>query len=70
MAELLVPGGLLAGFFFFGDGERGPPYPLASQAELDTLLAAAFERREDLAVEDSIPVFAKRERWQVWRRRG
>lgn len=70
VAELLVPGGLLAGFFFFGDGERGPPYPLASQAELDTLLAGAFERREDLAVEESIPVFAKRERWQVWRRRG
>lgn len=70
VGELLVPGGLLAGFFFFGEGGRGPPYPLAGQDELDALLAGAFERREDLAVEESIPVFAKRERWQVWRRRA
>lgn len=70
VAGLLLPGGLLAGFFYFGDGERGPPFPLASQAELDALLAGDFERREDLAVEESIPVFAGRERWQVWRRRG
>ena len=30
MAEVVAPGGLVAGFFFFGDGERGPPFPLAS----------------------------------------
>lgn len=70
VAGIVAPGGLLAGFFFFGDGERGPPYPLAGQDELDGLLAGAFDRREDLAVEESIPVFAGRERWQVWQRRG
>ena len=69
VAELLAPGALLAGFFYFADGERGPPFPLRAQDELDSLLAAAFERTADLPVDDSIAVFAGRERWQVWRRR-
>jgi SAM-dependent methyltransferase len=70
VGELLASGAHLAGFFYyFGDGERGPPFPLASQAELDSLLATAFERTVDLPVDDSIAVFAGRERWQVWRRR-
>ncbi|MCM2327261.1 MAG: TPMT family class I SAM-dependent methyltransferase [Lysobacter sp.] len=69
VAGILAPGGLLAGFFFFGDGERGPPYPLLGQEELDGLLAGAFERTADLPVEESVPVFAQRERWQVWARR-
>ena len=66
---MLAPGGLLAGFFFFGDGERGPPFPLRCQEELDDLLAGAFERTADLPVEESVPVFAQRERWQVWEKR-
>ena len=37
--------------------------------ELDALLSANFELIEDAAVDDSIPVFSGRERWQVWRRR-
>ncbi len=69
MAELVRPGGELAGYFFFGDAERGPPFPLGGQAELDGLLTGAFTREEDAAVADSIEVFAGRERWQVWRRR-
>lgn len=68
MGELVRPGGELAGFFFFGDSERGPPFPLAHQAQLDLLLAGAFERDEDAPVADSIEVFAGRERWQRWRR--
>jgi hypothetical protein len=36
--------------------------------ELELLLAPAFDRIEDAAVADSIPVFAGRERWQTWRR--
>jgi SAM-dependent methyltransferase len=70
VAALLAPGGLLAGFFFLAEGERGPPFPLHSQAELDALLASHFERLEDRDVPDSIPVFAGKERWQVWRRKG
>jgi hypothetical protein len=69
MAELLRPGATLAGFFFFGDGERGPPFPLHA-GELDALLGGAFERIEDRAATGSLPVFAGRERWQAWRRRG
>jgi hypothetical protein len=70
VATLVPPGGALAGFFYFDAGERGPPFPLHAQAELDALLGDAFERIEDAAVEDSIPVFAGKERWQVWRRLG
>jgi SAM-dependent methyltransferase len=70
LAELVAPAGVLAGFFFFDAGDRGPPFPLHSQEELAALLAPWFERIEDAAVDDSIPVFALRERWQVWRRRA
>jgi SAM-dependent methyltransferase len=69
IAQLVQPGGLLAGYFFFDEGERGPPFPLHSQEELAALLEPAFERIEDAPVADSIPVFAGRERWQVWRRK-
>ena len=70
MADVVAPGGLLAGFFFFGEGERGPPFPLASMDELAALLEPAFERTQDAPVADSIPVFAGKERWQVWRRQA
>lgn len=68
VGELVRPAGTLAGFFFFDAGDRGPPFPLNSQEELDALLAPAFERIADEPVPDSIPVFAGKERWQVWRR--
>jgi SAM-dependent methyltransferase len=70
MAELVAPNACLAGYFYFDAGERGPPFPLRSQAELDALIDGAFERVDDAAVPDSIPVFAGKERWQVWRRRA
>ena len=69
VASLLVPGGELAGYFFMGAGERGPPFPLRDAAELDALLDARFERIADEAVPDSLEVFKGRERWQRWRRR-
>lgn len=68
MGQVVAPGGVLAGFFYFDAGERGPPFPLEAQAELDRLLAPAFERVEDAPVDDSIEVFQGKERWQVWRR--
>ncbi|HJV74131.1 MAG TPA: methyltransferase domain-containing protein [Noviherbaspirillum sp.] len=67
-AELLQPGGLLAGFFFFDENPKGPPFGI-SPAELETLLTPFFERIVDDAVADSLPVFAGKERWQVWQRR-
>jgi SAM-dependent methyltransferase len=68
VAELVVPGGLLVGYFFFGETDRGPPFPLQGDAELRPLLEPAFERIADEPVPDSLPVFAGRERWQAWRR--
>jgi SAM-dependent methyltransferase len=68
MAELVRPGGLLAGFFYFDAGERGPPFPLHGEEELHALLADGFERVDDQPVDDSIAVFRGKERWQAWRR--
>ena len=67
-AELLQPDGVIAGFFFFADTPKGPPFGI-STAELDALLKPHFERTDDQPVADSIDVFAGKERWQVWRRR-
>lgn len=68
-ADLLPPGGLLAGFFFFDDAPKGPPFGILP-SELDALMAPCFERIVDEPVSDSLPVFAGKERWQVWRRRA
>lgn len=68
VAGLLPAGGLLAGFFFFRDDPKGPPFGVLPE-QLDALLAPNFERIADAAVDDSIPVFAGHERWQVWKRR-
>jgi len=68
VAELLPPGGLLAGFFFICEQAKGPPFGIQPE-QLDHLLVNHFELIEDTAVTDSIPAFAGRERWQVWRRR-
>jgi SAM-dependent methyltransferase len=66
-AALLPAGALLAGFFFFDDAAKGPPFGI-SREQLDALLTPNFERMEDAAVDDSIAVFAGKERWQIWRR--
>jgi SAM-dependent methyltransferase len=67
-AELLAPGALLAGFFFFDEAAKGPPFGIAPE-QLDQLLAPVFDCIEDRPVTDSIPVFAGKERWMVWRRK-
>ncbi|MVW58539.1 methyltransferase domain-containing protein [Massilia sp. NEAU-DD11] len=66
-AELLGQGGLLAGYFFFDDVAKGPPFGIARD-ELDALLKPAFECIADEPVEDSIPVFTGKERSMIWRR--
>ncbi len=68
-AQLLPQGALLAGFFYFDDSAKGPPFGATSD-QLDALLQPYFERIEDLPVEDSIAVMADKERWQIWRRRA
>jgi SAM-dependent methyltransferase len=67
-AALLPPGAVLAGFFFFDDAAKGPPFGVSVE-QLDALLSPHFVRIDDQAVDDSIPVFAGKERWQVWQRR-
>jgi hypothetical protein len=67
--ELLGPQGRVAGFFFFEDGERGPPFGLKS-GDLEILFDGNFDRIADASVADSIPIFAGKERWHVWRIRG
>lgn len=68
MAELLPPGGLLIGTFFIADTPKGPPFGILPH-QLDDLLTPHFSLHEDHPVNDSLPVFAGRERWQVWQRR-
>ena len=67
---LVRPGGRLAGFFFFDDNRRGPPFGI-SQDRLHELLDRNFVLREEARIpaEQSVPVLAGKERWQVWERR-
>lgn len=66
-AELLAPGGVIAGYWFFDENPKGPPFG-TSEAELQALLGSRFTRTSDEPVGDSIPVFQGRERWQVWKK--
>jgi SAM-dependent methyltransferase len=70
VAGLVRAGGLLAGFFFVADKDRGPPFGISGR-DLYALLEPAFALIEDQAVpaEQSVPVLAGHERWQVWKRR-
>lgn len=68
VARLLPSGGLLAGYFFLCEQPKGPPFGILPD-QLAALLGESFVRLEDVAVNDSIPVFSGRERWQVWQRR-
>lgn len=67
-AALLPPGALLAGYFFFDEAYKGPPFGI-DRERLDGLLAPHFDCMMDAAVNDSIPIFQGKERWQIWRRK-
>ncbi len=69
VAQLLVPGGRLCGYFYYDDKSGGPPFAI-TQPELEVLLTPQFERVETLPVPDSLPIFQGKERWEVWRKRG
>jgi SAM-dependent methyltransferase len=70
VAELVRPGGELAGFFYMDDNERGPPFGIAPHA-LKSFLQDDFELSEEKVIPpgQSIPVFQGKERWQVWKRK-
>jgi hypothetical protein len=68
-AALLKPGGTLAGIYFFGEKDDGPPFGLAPEEP-----AKLFNREfvlvadEPIAAAESLPIFSGRERWQERRR--
>lgn len=68
-AALLKPDGMLAGFYFFGEKEDGPPFGLMP-GEDEQILGRTLMRTRDEPIpkEESLPLFAGRERWQEWRR--
>ena len=68
VAQLLRPGGLLAGFFFFSEEAKGPPFGLLPR-QLDALLQPELVRIAERPIDDSLPVFAGHEYWQIWQRR-
>jgi len=68
VADLLAPQQRLAGFFFYSDTLRGPPFGTSPEELLD-LLGPSFEQIEDRPTAEPLPVFQDGERWQVWRRR-
>ena len=69
VATLVKSDGLLAGFYFFDDNAKGPPFGI-DEGTLKALLEPAFIQLEDRLVpnEQCLPVFAGKERWQVWKR--
>ena len=69
IAKLTGPSGTLCGFYFHGPEDEPPPDPI-SQEQLCQLLGDAFELIENKSVEDSLPLFAGKERWQIWRRKS
>jgi hypothetical protein len=71
MSELVKPGGRLAGIFVYGVEPEPPPFPL-TEAGAKSLFDFEFDLVEDsaIAAEESLPLFAGKERWQVWRRRS
>ena len=68
IAMLLPRDGSLIGFFYFDDSRKGPPFSIDKNALLK-LLEKNFDLSEEREPSDSIPIFAGKERWQVWRRR-
>ena len=67
--HLLVPDGLLAGYFYYGGDPEPPPYSL-TPASAARLFGGRFRLEVDRPVTDSLPVYAGGERWQEWRKLG
>jgi SAM-dependent methyltransferase len=69
VAQLLKYRGILLGFFFYQVPvlKDGPPFGFPWGAA-DELFARYFLLGKDEPATDSLPLFAKRERWQEWHR--
>jgi len=69
LVQLLSPGGMLAGFFFYGDEPDPPPFPL-SESKASELFEGRFELKTSELVTDSLSIFAGKEKWQEWQLRA
>ena len=69
-ASLLVPGGTLAGCYFFGAKDDGPPFGLTAE-EPAQVFNPHFLLVADVPVpaNESLPLFAGHERWQERRKK-
>jgi len=68
VAQLLVPHGMLAGFFFYGNDPDPPPYPL-TEAKASELFGGHFNLRKSAEVTDSLPIYDRNEKWLEWQLR-
>lgn len=68
MAELLLPGGRLAGLFLYGQEPEPPPFPLTRETAAE-LFGASFRLLRDEHVNArSVPVYQGMEQWVEWER--
>ena len=65
IAQLLRPGGLLMGVFFFGQEPEPPPYPL-DEAKDQELFGARFSLLKSVPIPDSHPFYVGGEHWMEW----
>lgn len=65
MAHLLRPHGRLVGIFLYGEEPEPPPFPL-TESRAQELFGQRFSLGRSIPVEDSLPLFAGKERWQEW----
>jgi hypothetical protein len=66
VGQLLLPDGVLAGFFFYGEESDPPPYPLTEQKAAE-IFGDRFELEKSESVADPLSIFAGKEKWQEWR---
>lgn len=69
IAQLLKYRGILLGYFYYQKPvlAEGPPFGFA-WGTADELFSRYFLLGRDVPVNDSLPIFAGRERWQEWHR--
>ncbi|HXC35147.1 MAG TPA: methyltransferase domain-containing protein [Candidatus Acidoferrales bacterium] len=66
MTQLLQPDGRLAGTYVYGVNSEPPPFPLTDSAAANELFGDKFKLLRSDSVEDSLPFFSGKERWQEW----
>jgi SAM-dependent methyltransferase len=67
VAELLRPGGTLAGIFFYGVEPEPPPFPL-TDAKATDLFGGQFHLVNSEPINDSPEIYEGQLRWQEWQR--